>query len=88
MMFNYLEQVEAQGKDDKPFEIFLDNKSTLCMASVSFRDTPHSRHILRTWHYIRTGIQIAQVADTMTNILPIKGLLSKLIYALIKVDRD
>ena len=98
MTLNELEQVETGGKEDKPIDIFLDNKSAVDMSS-SFKDTKRSRHILRRWHYVRAGVQSkwhlltwmsneAQVADMMTKILPRKGLLSKLIYALVKIDRE
>jgi hypothetical protein len=66
---------------------------------VSFKDTKHSRHLLRRLKYVRAGVHTqwhlltwmsnaAQVADIMTNLLPRKGLLNKLIYDLIKKYKD
>jgi hypothetical protein len=95
---NELEQVETGGKDDKPVDVLLHNKSVVDTSAAS-NDTTRSRHMLGCWYYVRIGVEvkmhlltwmsnIAQVADMMANILPWKGLISKLIYSPTKIDRD
>jgi hypothetical protein len=74
---------EFEGTTDDSMEatnIYFDSKSAIAMGS-NFRDTKHTRHILRRYHYIREGIMskrfnmlwiqtLMQLADIGTKINP------------------
>jgi hypothetical protein len=60
--------------------IFLDSSSAIAMGN-SFRDTKHTRHILRRYHFVRVGVEanrykllwiatLGQLADIGTKQLP------------------
>ena len=49
---------EMEGIDESQLEttnIFFDSKSAIAMGS-NYRDTKHTRHILRRYHYVRENI--------------------------------
>ena len=67
-------------KDMKPTIIYLDSKSAIAMGT-SYKDTKHTRYIMRRYYYVRNEIAIGrletkwigteyQVADLQTKQLP------------------
>jgi len=49
---------ELEGVDElsmKPTTMFFDSKSAIAMGS-SYRDTKHTRHIMRHYHYVRNEV--------------------------------
>jgi hypothetical protein len=76
-----LAELEGITKDSlAPTNIYFDSRSAIAMGSNS-RDTKHTRHILRRYHYVREGIQskwfnmlwlqtLVQLADIGTKINP------------------
>jgi len=50
-----LDELEGNKKPFWKVPLILDSKSAIAMGS-SFRDTKHTRHILRRYHYVREGV--------------------------------
>jgi hypothetical protein len=42
--------------DMEPTNVYFDSRSTIAMGN-SCRDTKHTRHIMRRYHYVREGIE-------------------------------
>jgi hypothetical protein len=57
MLLAELEGVDEENLD--PTSIYLDSKSAIAMGN-SFKDTKHTRHILRRYNYVREGIHSKQ----------------------------
>jgi hypothetical protein len=51
-----LNDMEARSENEDTVSIILDSKSAIAMGN-SFKDTKHTRHILRRYHYVRDGIE-------------------------------
>jgi hypothetical protein len=51
-----LNDMEARSENEDTVSIILDSKSATAMGN-SFKNTKHSRHILRRYHYVRDGIE-------------------------------
>ena len=51
-----LNDMEARPENEDTISIILDSKSAIAMGN-SFKDTKHTRHILRRYHYVRDGIE-------------------------------
>ncbi len=51
-----LNDMEARPENEDTIYIILDSKSAIAMGN-SFKDTKHTRHILRRYHYVRDGIE-------------------------------
>jgi hypothetical protein len=51
-----LNDMEARSENEDTISIILDSKSAIAMGN-SFKDTKHTRHILRRYHYVRDGIE-------------------------------
>jgi hypothetical protein len=74
---------ELEGTNEttlKPTNIYFDSRSAIAMGN-NFRDTKHTRHILRRYHYVREGVSskrfnllrlqtLVQLADISTKINP------------------
>jgi hypothetical protein len=50
-----LDELEGNKKPRLRIPLVLDSKSAIAMGN-SFRDTKHTRHILRRFHYVREGV--------------------------------
>ncbi len=79
----FLEDLELPFADDKKskktIQIFIDNRSAVDMGA-SFKDTQRTKHMMRSYHYVREEVESnqhaliwitngAQVADMGTKIL-------------------
>ena len=84
MTVNHLEGIQEGSEDDKPVDIFMDNRSAVDM-SISFKDTKNARHIRRRFHFVKQGVEQNwhkliwisnefMVADVTTKILSKKPL--------------
>ena len=80
-----------------PIPVVLDSRSAQAMGN-SFRDTKHTRHIARRYHYVRTGAQEGhwvlhwceaglQLADVGTKNLPGRDLQPRLGYIQVEVPK-
>ena len=56
MTVNHLEGIQEGSEDDKPVDIFMDNRSAVDM-SISFKDTKNARHIRRRFHFVKQGVE-------------------------------
>ena len=50
-----LDEFEGRTEPRRAIPILLDSKSAIAMGN-SFRDTKHTRHIMRRFHYVREGV--------------------------------
>jgi hypothetical protein len=66
MLLAELEGTSEENLD--PTNIYFDSKSAIAMGN-SFRDTKHTRHILRRCHYVREGIRSKRFAMLWINTL-------------------
>ena len=57
MLLNELEFVDQYDQDGGLTPIFFDSTSAIAMGN-SFRDTRHTRHIMRRHHYVREQIEL------------------------------
>ena len=59
----FLDEMELLAVDtvSPSVSIFLDSSSAIAMGN-SFRDTKHTRHILRRYHFVRTGVEANRYA--------------------------
>lgn len=59
----FLDEMELLAVDtvSPSISIFLDSSSAIAMGN-SFRDTKHTRHILRRYHFVRTGVEASRYA--------------------------
>ena len=84
MTLNHIEGIKEGSPEDKPIDIFMDNKSAVDM-SVTFKDTKNARHICRRFHFVKQGVEQNwhklvwisnqyMVADVMTKTLQRKAL--------------
>jgi len=76
-----LAELEDSTEDSlAPTNIYFDSRSAIAMG-INFRDTKHTRHILRRYHYVREGVKskrfnilwlqtLLQLADIGTKINP------------------
>jgi hypothetical protein len=53
---NHIEEVEDESKEDKPVDIYMDNRSAVD-TSITFKNTKNARHIRRIFHVMKQGIQ-------------------------------
>ena len=60
MFLDELEMLPANTASPS-ISIFLDSSSAIAMGN-SFRDTKHTRHILRRYHFVRTGVEAGRYA--------------------------
>jgi hypothetical protein len=51
-----VEEFELKGAERSLIPLILDSKSAIAMGN-SFRDTKHTRHIMRRFHYVREGVE-------------------------------
>jgi hypothetical protein len=90
------ELVGTSDESLEPTNIYFDSRSAMAMGS-NFRDTKHTRHILRRYHYVREGVQskrfsmcwiqtLLQLADigTKQNPGPRHQFLVELIHIVVK----
>ena len=59
----FLNELELKDCNDfsSPVSIFLDNNSAIAIGT-SFKDTKHTRHILRRYHYVRENVDAGRFA--------------------------
>ena len=84
MTLNHVENIKESSPEDKPVDIFMDNRSAVDM-SVTFKDTKNAHHIRRCFHFVKQGVDQKwpklvwisnqfMCADIMTKILQKKPL--------------
>jgi hypothetical protein len=97
MTLNHIEEVEDEPTEDKPVEIYMDNRSEVD-TSITFKDTKNARLIRRRFHFVKKCVidewhtlvwisNQSMVADGMTSMLAKKGFLHKIQYMLTSIDR-
>ena len=94
MLLNELDRMEVDS-NPSPIPILLDSKSAIAM-SKSFKDTKHTRHIARRYHYVREGEiegrfktywidNELQLADIGTKNTTVEDLNSRLFFLMVEV---
>jgi len=94
MLLNELDRVNPDD-NPSPIAILLDSKSAIAMGK-SFKDTKHTRHIARRFHYVREGEQQGrfkiqyidnslQFSDIGTKNTTIDDLESRMKFLMVKV---
>jgi hypothetical protein len=97
MTLNRIEDVEDESKEDKSFDIFMDNKSVIDMI-ITFKYTTNARHTRHIFHFVKQRIQyewhtLIQIsnqsifADGMIKVLAKNDPLHKIQYMLTVIDR-
>jgi hypothetical protein len=95
MLLNELDRIEVDS-NPSPIPILLDSKSAIAM-SKSFKDTKHTRHIARRYHYVREGEtegrfktfwidNTLQISDIGTKNTTVEDLNSRIIFMMVEVS--
>jgi len=97
-----LDELEMKSHEDlekpDPVKILLDNSSAVAMGH-SFKDTKHTRHIWRRYHYVRQGELSGmhtlewipkeyQLADIGTKPLTKVDLLPRLKFMMVDIEKE
>jgi len=96
MMLDELEGIKEPSSS--PVPILLDNRSTIDVGA-SYKDTKHTRHIMRKYHYVREGVDSKkhtliwiptefQLADLGTKVLTAARVQFLLRYMMVKVKDE